>query len=94
MANRAIEFVENWVSENIKAEGRPAEGDNSRAQALAVQCLNAARNEGISDIEIKDAFDDLAAFIGGEIEEAKDREDGTSDEDDDEDEEEEADGTS
>jgi hypothetical protein len=94
MANRAIEFVENWVSENIKTEGRPAEGDNSRAQALAVQCLNAARNEGISDIEIKDAFDDLAAFIGGEIEEANDREDGTSDEDDDEDEEEEADGTS
>jgi hypothetical protein len=37
--------------------------------ALAAQCVEAAKAEGIPESEIKDAFDDLAAFIAGEIQE-------------------------
>jgi len=79
MSQRALEFVETWVSENIKATGDEAEGDKpegdntAAATALAAQCLKAARAEGIPQSEIQEAFDDLAAFIAGEIEEANDR---------------------
>lgn len=66
MSERAIEFVEVWVSEHI----RDAQGALD-PKALAAQCLAAAKSEGIPEAEIKDAFEDLAAFIGGEIEEAK-----------------------
>ena len=36
--------------------------------------MSDAAAEGISSIEIKETFDDLAAFIAGEIEEANTRE--------------------
>ena len=74
MSARALEFVESWVSDNIKAMEPPAEGDGSQVKALATQCLEAASAEGIPKSEINEAFDDLTAFIGGEIEEANDRE--------------------
>jgi phosphohistidine phosphatase SixA len=64
MSERAIEFVEVWVSEHVRA-GQTA-GD---AKALAAQCLEAAKAEGIPQSDIKDAFEDLAAFIAGEIQE-------------------------
>jgi hypothetical protein len=64
MSERAIEFVEVWVSEHVRA-GLTA----SDAKALAAQCVEAAKDEGIPESEIKDAFDDLAAFIAGEIQE-------------------------
>jgi hypothetical protein len=73
MSARALEFVETWVSGKVDGQELPAEGDDSQAKALAVQCLRAAQDEGIPESEIKEAFDDLAAFIGGEIEEARDR---------------------
>jgi len=79
MSQRALEFVETWVSENIKATGDEADGDKPEADntaaaaALAAQCLKAARAEGIPQSEIQEAFDDLTAFIAGEIEEANDR---------------------
>jgi hypothetical protein len=71
MSERAIGFVENWVSDNVGADGCQAEGDNS--EALAAQCVKAANAEGISQAEIDAAFDDLTAFIAGEIKEANDR---------------------
>jgi hypothetical protein len=74
MSDRATAFVETWISENINAEGYQADGDNSRAKKFASQCLAAAMAEGIPTTEISEAFDDLAAFIAGEIEEANDRE--------------------
>ena len=82
MTMRAVEFVENWVSENIEPEAAEAEDIDALAAELAAKCLEAADAEGIPRSEIEDTFDDLAAFIAGEIEEAEDR-----DEPDDEDEE-------
>ena len=72
MSMRAIEFVENWASENITADGQA--GTGSTALALASQCLAAATAAGIPQSEIEETFDDLPAFMASEIEEAKTRE--------------------
>jgi hypothetical protein len=72
MSDRAVEFVESWVSEHIAEDAQL--GDAAvRAEGLAVQCLAAAADEGISSFEIGETFDNLTAFIAGEIEEAKNR---------------------
>jgi SpoVK/Ycf46/Vps4 family AAA+-type ATPase len=74
MSARALEFVETWVSEKIEAmKTLPAEGDEAAAKALANECLRAALDENIPPAEIQEAFDNLAEFIQGEIEEARER---------------------
>jgi hypothetical protein len=74
MSARALEFVETWVSEKIEAtETLPAEGDEAAAKAWANECFQAALDEDIPAAEIQEAFDDLAEFIAGEIEEARER---------------------
>jgi hypothetical protein len=74
MSDRAIGFVDAWVSEHINAEGEAPEGDNSRAQAFATECLAAAEAAGIPAAEITESIEDLASFMAGEIQEANDRE--------------------
>jgi hypothetical protein len=74
MSMSAIEFVENWVSENITADAPPPADVGAAARALASQCLAAATAAGILQSEIDDSFDDLPAFMAGEIEEANTRE--------------------
>ena len=85
MSTRAVEFVETWVSEKVEAMDmdEPTSGDAAQAKQLAAECITEAANEGIPSAEIDEVFDDLAAFIEGEIGEARDRE--ADDEDDDED---------
>jgi hypothetical protein len=72
MTMRAIEFVENWASENVAADQQATE--IASARALAARCLEDARAVGIPQSEIEEAFDDLPAFLAGEIEEARARE--------------------
>jgi hypothetical protein len=84
MSKRALEFVETWVSEKIEDQGIPEEGEESPAKEWATECVAAANEEGIPASEISEAFDDLAEFIDGEIEEAREREEDEDDEDDDE----------
>ena len=79
MSERALEFVELWVSEKVE----PGD-DSSQAEALAAQCRAAASEEGIPQSELDEAFDDLTAFIAGEIAEVNDRDDGEGDDDDEE----------
>ena len=74
MSERVIAFVENWVSENVHAEGYPAEGDDLQAKALAEQCRAEALEAGIPGSDIDDEFDDLTAFMSAQIQEANDRE--------------------
>jgi hypothetical protein len=88
MSERALEFVETWVSEKIEQEGFPEEGENSPAKAWADECREAALQEGVPGSEIDEAFDDLVEFIDGEIEEARERYEDEHDEESDEDEEE------
>lgn len=74
MTERAIAFVEKWVSENVRAEGYDAVSNVSRAKTFANRCLDAANAAGIPQTEITEAFVDLKQFMAGEIEEANDRE--------------------
>ena len=85
MSARALEFVETWVSEKIKEiKVLPAEGDEAAAKAWASECLQAALDEDIPATEIQEAFDNLAEFITGEIEEARERKAGLPDDEDNE----------
>ena len=82
MSARALEFVETWVSEKIEAmKTLPAEDDEATAKALANECYQAALDEDIPAPEIQEAFDDLAEFIAGEIEEERERREESEDDD-------------
>jgi hypothetical protein len=74
MTERAISFVEIWVSENIHAEGYQPDGDLTQATNYAERCLAAAKAAGIPESEITGEFEDLPRFMAAEIEEANDRE--------------------
>ena len=72
MTERALAFVEEWVSEHVEA--KDADGDiGARAKALASECLAAASKAGIPAAEIGEAIDDLPEFMVGAIEEAEER---------------------
>ncbi len=80
MSESVIEFVENWVDEKIeKMDAAPADIE-AQAKTLAAACIADAQNDGLTQSEINDTFDDLAAFIAGEIEEAFEMNDDRSDE--------------
>jgi len=82
MSARALEFVETWVSGKIEATATlPAEGDEAAAKAWANECFQAALDEDIPAAEIQEAFDNLAEFIAGEIDEERDRREETEDDD-------------
>jgi hypothetical protein len=51
MIERIVSFVENWVSENVQAEGYPPEGDDSHTKELAAECRTAALAAGIPATE-------------------------------------------
>jgi hypothetical protein len=72
MSERALAFVEEWVSDHVRAEDAGANID-ARAKALADQCLAAADKAGIPAAEIGEAIDDLPDFMIGAIEEAEER---------------------
>jgi hypothetical protein len=73
MSERALAFVDEWLSGHVRAED--VNGDiEARAKALADQCVVAAGKAGITAAEIGEAIDDLPDFILGAIEEAEDRE--------------------
>jgi hypothetical protein len=74
MSERVLAFVEEWTSEHVRAEGYPPEGDDSQAEALALQCLKDAIAQYITEAEIRESISDLAEFMAGAIEEAHDRE--------------------
>ena len=79
MSARALEFVETWVSGKIEQmQTLPAEGDEAAAKTLANECFQAALDEDVPAAEIQEAFDNLAEFIAGEIEEARERKAGLS----------------
>lgn len=80
MSESAIEFVETWVDDKIEEMDAPPTNVETLAKTLATECVAEAQNNGLTQSDINDTFDDLAAFIAAEIEEAFDRND-RSDED-------------
>jgi hypothetical protein len=75
MSESAIEFVENWVDEKIEKMDAAPTDIEAQAKTLAAACIADAQNDGLTQSEINDTFDDLAAFIAAEIGEAFDTED-------------------
>jgi hypothetical protein len=73
MSERALAFVEEWVSDHVGAEYKSGD-EQARASALADRCRADAGAKGISANEIGEAVDDLTAFMAGAIEEAAERE--------------------
>jgi len=72
MSERALAFVEEWISDHVDAQD--AGGDiEARAKTLASQCLTDVGKKGIPASEIGEAIDDLPDFILGAIEEAEER---------------------
>jgi hypothetical protein len=72
MSERALAFVEQWVSGHVRGEDAGRDID-ARAKVLADQCLAAAGKAGIPAAEIGEAIDDLPDFMIGAIEEAEER---------------------
>jgi|SRR6516165_9606686 hypothetical protein len=72
MSERALAFVDEWVSGHVRAQD--ADGDiEARAKTLATQCVADGGKKGIPAPEIGEAIDDLAEFMIGAIEEAEER---------------------
>ncbi len=101
MSERALAFVEEWVSEHVRGADEASAGDRSQAKALARQCLADASAQGIAPSEIGESIDDLEEFMVGALDEANERkahrserEDGKGErgEDDDEEDEDDEDG--
>ena len=82
MSESAIEFVETWLEEKLEDMNEIPTDIDAAAKTLATQCIADAQNNGLTQADISDAFDDLAAFIAAEIEEAFDRNDRDDDDDD------------
>jgi len=72
MSERALAFVEEWVSDHVRAEGK-SDDEQARGSALADRCRADAGTHGIPASEIGEAIDDLTAFMVGAIEEAAER---------------------
>lgn len=74
MVDRVSDFVNSWISENVNAEGYPAEGDLEQAKIFAQQLLAEAKEASISKKEIESLFGDVVDYIANEINRANDDE--------------------
>lgn len=74
MSKRGIDFVNEWVSENVNPEAYAPDGDLSQAKALAKQCLIDAKAKGISKQEIEEDVGDLVDHMAQASEDSTDAE--------------------
>ena len=75
MSQRGIDFANDWVSENIVAEGYgPEDGPDPAVAAALTSMLDAARDKGIPREEIENDMGDLEDFISQAIGKANDGE--------------------
>src|SRR2546430_177161 len=71
MSKRAVEFLEEWVSENmVKPVAGAPEGDDSEARLRAEECLIAAKEQGIAKGDIEEEVGDLVDYMSAAIEKA------------------------
>ena len=71
MSKRAVEFLEEWVSENmVKPVAGAPEGDDSEARLRAEECVIAAKEEGIAKEDIEEEAGDLVDYMSAAIEKA------------------------
>jgi hypothetical protein len=71
MSKRAVEFLEQWVSENtVKPVAGAPEGDDSEARLRAEECLIAAKEKGIAKQDLEEEVGDLVDYMSAAIEKA------------------------
>lgn len=71
MSKRAVQFLEEWVSENMaKPVAGAPEGDDSEARLRAEECVIAAKEEGIAKEDIEEEVGDLVDYMSAAIEKA------------------------
>lgn len=71
MSKRAVQFLEEWVSENmVKPVAGAPEGDDSEARLRAEECVIAAKEEGIAKEDIEEEVGDLVDYMSAAIEKA------------------------
>jgi hypothetical protein len=71
MSKRALEFLEEWVSENmVKPVAGAPEGDDSEARLRAEECLIAAKEQGIAREDLEEEVGDLVNYMSAVIEKA------------------------
>jgi hypothetical protein len=74
MSERGQKFIDQWIENNIFAEGYAPEGDDTEARQLAEQCLGGAGEEGVTKAEIEEAIGDIVAYLNAAIERVNDDE--------------------
>jgi hypothetical protein len=74
MSQRGIDFVEDWIANNLQEPGYEPEGDNKFAKMHAEICLIAAKEAGISNKEIEEDVGDLVDRMSEAIESVTDDE--------------------
>ncbi len=72
MSRRGLDFVVDWVSENVLATGNPPEGHYIEALMLAQQCVISGRAKGISRGEIEEEVGPLVSYMQDAIKAAND----------------------
>jgi hypothetical protein len=75
MTDRALDFANNWVAENVNATGYgPEDGPNPDAQEALPRFLDDAREEDLSREELEAVLGDLDDFMEAAFEQANDSE--------------------
>lgn len=74
MSEKAREFVDGWIAENVHATGYEPEGDATEAKRLAFECWAAADKAGIPRGQIEQAVGPLVDHMAAAIEEVNDAE--------------------
>jgi|KBSSwiStaDraftv2_1062776.scaffolds.fasta_scaffold07037_2 20S proteasome alpha/beta subunit len=74
MSERGQNFIDQWIENNIFAEGYAPEGDDTEARQLAERCLEAAKEEGVSKNEIEEAVGEIVAYLSAAVERVNDEE--------------------
>lgn len=73
MDRRIDDFMREWLTENVSAEGYPAEaGADPGIEELVERCVINAEAAGISEDELVAAYGDLAVFMREALERAGD----------------------
>jgi hypothetical protein len=64
MASLVMEFMDDWLDENLHPTGYPGDDvPDPEAQLLADQCMGAAKLDGITRAQLEDEYGDLAVFM-------------------------------
>jgi hypothetical protein len=76
MTEKAIEFLQEWISEKVHAPETPVRLDQ-KAEVLAKQCAAQAANAGVRLEDIEEEVGDLEELIATKLEDAVEATKGT-----------------